>query len=160
MASKSPQQATSSVSDYDLWIIPPAAHSQWFARIDWYLNWQMSKGLAHQRQKPSVELFRVMEEAGIQFHSEPESPSAPLMVASAGKVGSERCIVLDYKNDLKPWLQFIHQLCAGLHSKRALVYLPKGVNSAEAKTQWSKLAPLDLQLEFSMDEDTHHDRTN
>src|SRR4051812_13653439 len=98
MGSKSSLPPPSSVSDYDLWIIPPAAHSQWFARIDWYLNWQMSKGLAFQRQKPSVELFRIIESAGLNYLAEPESPSTPLMIASAGKVGSERCVVIDYKN--------------------------------------------------------------
>jgi hypothetical protein len=154
MASKNPQSLEVAVSDYDLWVLPNPTHSQTFARVDWYLNWQMSKGLAHQRLKPSVELHRVMEEAGLTFTPQPELSGAPMMVASFGKVASSRCVVMEFTKDLSPWLKSIHQLAAGLHAKRMRVYLPTGQTADVAETHWKKLSPLPLEIEFSTDEET------
>jgi hypothetical protein len=153
MASKSSLNPASLVSDYDLWVLPPSAHSRWFARVDWYLNWQMSKGLAHTRMKPSVELFRVMEDAGIPIQPEPDFPPMPLLVSSAGKVAAGRCVVVDYKNEMQDWLESIHELCSALKSKHARIFLPKGIGTGDAQKLWKKMAPLDMQLEFSTDEE-------
>jgi hypothetical protein len=153
MASKNPVSPPPLGTNHDLWVIPPSAHSQWFARIDWYLNWQMSKGLAFQRQKPPAELLRVLEDAGIAYEPEHASDGAPLMVASGGKVGSERCVVVDFGGKLPAWLHSVHGLCKDLQCRRTRVFLPRGSSKAEAETLWTKLTPLDVQLEFSTDED-------
>jgi hypothetical protein len=139
---------------YDLWVLPTATHSQWFARIDWYLNWQMSKGLAHQRQKPSLELHRVMEETGFTFAQAPETPTAPLMVSSMGKVDAGRCVVVEFKRELRPWLQIIYKMAEGLKTKHMRVFLPTGSTVADANEIWKKLPTLELEIEFSTDEET------
>lgn len=165
MASKNPQILPANASDHDLWVLPPAAHSKWFARIDWYLNWQMSKGTAFVRQRPSLELFRVMDMAGMQFQGVPEISGAPLMVASSGRVASERCVVVDLKTDTHEWLIAVHKLCGELQSRRTRVFLPAGMSISDAESEWKKLAtsnvkadaetdfPIDEQIEFSTDEE-------
>lgn len=153
MASKSSLHPVSLVSDYDLWVLPPPAHSRWFSRIDWYLNWQMSKGLSHQKMKPSVELFRVMEDAGISIQPDPVFPPTPLLVSSTGRVASERCVVIDFKDDLNGWLASVHALCANLKSKHARIFLPQGSETGTAEKIWKKMTPLEIQLEFSTDEE-------
>jgi hypothetical protein len=154
MASKNPVSPPPLDSNHDLWVIPPSAHSQWFARIDWYLNWQMTKGLAFQRQKPPLELLRVLEDTGLTFRPEHAPEGSPLLVAANGMVGSERCVVVDYQGQLAAWMKTVHGLCGDLHCKRVRIFLPRGATVNEAETLWKKQTPLDLHLEFSTDEDT------
>jgi hypothetical protein len=153
MASKNPVSPPPLDSNHDLWVIPPSAHSRWFARIDWYLNWQMSKGLAQQRQKPPLELMRVLEDSGLAFEPNMDASAGPLLVGSAGRIGCERCLVLDFKSDVSAWLGLVHKHCSDLLSKRARVFLPHGVSAAAAQAQWKKLSPLETHLEFSIDEE-------
>jgi hypothetical protein len=154
MASKHSVSPPPLDSNHDLWVIPPSAHSQWFARIDWYLNWQMSKGLAYQRRKPSVELLRVLEDAGTAFQLHCAADTSPLLVASSGMVGSERCVVIEYGGELGEWLESVHQVCDNLKCKRTRVFLPRGITAAQAQTLWKKQPQLETHLEFSTDEDT------
>lgn len=152
MAVKNPQPSPTLVADYDLWVLPQAAHSRWFSRIDWYLNWQMTKGLAHQPLKASVELLRVMEETGVQFTAEFVTNATPLMVASLGRVNASQCVVIDFEDKLKPWLGKIHQLSSGLKPKRMRVFLPQGCDSKPAQEIWQKLSLPGTEVEFSLDE--------
>ena len=152
MASKNPPLSPTPVADYDLWVLPQAAHSQWFSRIDWYLNWQMTKGLAHQPPKASVELLRVMEETGVQFTAEFETKSTPLMVASLGRVNASQCVVIGFATSLKPWLSQIHQLSSGLKPKRMRIFLPQGCDSKQAQEIWQKFPLPGTEVEFSLDE--------
>jgi len=138
---------------YDLWVLPPASHSRWFAKLDWYLNWQMSKGLAHQRQKPSLELLKVLETTGMALISAPETGSTPLMVSAIGHVDALRCVVVDVGNGLRGWLERSHELMQGLQAKRVRLFLPKGAEISEAKEHLKKLGNKDLEIDFATDEE-------
>lgn len=144
-------------SSSDLWVLPQPAESHWFSRIDWYLNWQLCKGLAHERQLPHAELFRVMEENGIPFVDVPVTKQAPLMVLSQGRIPAAKCIVIENSKTLKTWLGRVHQLVQGLHIKSARVFLPKGANSSQAADVWRSLEKLDMEVEFSPDEESLND---
>ena len=80
--------------------------------------------------------------------------AGPLLIASAGKVGADRCLVVDFKTDFNAWLTLVHKLCADLQCQRIKVFLPKGVTLADANARWLKLAPLAIQLEFTIDEES------
>jgi len=151
MASKNPALTPAPASAYDLWVMPTAQHSAWFARLDWYLNWQMTKGLSYQRQKPSLELLRVMEMSDIAFGAHPEFGNTPLMVASTGRLETDRCVVIAYGDDLKAWLGQVADLAEKLKAQKLRVYLPKGSAQSAARDHWKKLS--DNQIEFATDED-------
>jgi hypothetical protein len=151
MASKNPLLTPAPASAYDLWVIPTAEHSQWFAKLDWYLNWQMTKGLSYQRQKPSLELLRVMEMSDIAFGAHPEFGNTPLMVAANGRLETDRCVVIDYADDIKAWLGKAADVTKNLQAAKVRVYLPKGAAQSAARDHWKKLS--DIEIEFSTDED-------
>jgi hypothetical protein len=138
----------------DMWVLPPPAQSKWFARIDWYLNWQLCKGLAHERRRPSVELFRIMEEGGIAYTDTPVTANAPLMVISHGRVPASQCVVIENAKTLKDWLASARTLMSAMHTRKARIFLPEGASVVQASEIWRSLAVSDIEIEFSTDEDT------
>lgn len=138
----------------DLWVLPGPSKSQWFARIDWYLNWQMCKGLAFEKSRPSVELFRVLDEAGAQYTAHPSDPQWPLMVISQGRIPCAKCVVLEHPSALKDWLRTIKALVQRLDLHSVRVYLPTGTSVADAAKIWqTDLREQNINIEFRSDED-------
>src|SRR5882757_1653589 len=102
-------------AECDLWVLPPPSHSRWFAPIDWYLNWQLCKGLAHTPTKAPIELFRILEDSGLNIIMDPPLEDPPLMVASVGRLPASKCVVLPYRG-LKTWIKNVHNLAKGLQA--------------------------------------------
>ncbi len=125
---------------FDLWIIPPAKHSAWFSRLDWYLNWQMCKGLAHRNTPPHAEIFRLAGEHGIPVDSSPSGMAdAPLMISGRGLVPAKACVVVGYNGELKDWLTQAKWITFQMQATNSRVHLPAGASTAKAVAIWEKL---------------------
>jgi hypothetical protein len=137
---------------FDLWIIPPATHSAWFSRLDWYLNWQMCKGLSHRNAPPHAEVFRLAGEHGLTIDAPlPGLGEAPLMISGQRLLPTKACVVLDYTGDLKTWLSEAKSITSQMQIKNSRVYLPAGASVAKAVEIWEKLKGTCL-VEFMDDE--------
>lgn len=137
----------------DLWVIPPPLRSSWFAKIDWYLNWQLCKGLAHGTRRAPVEILRVTEEHGLPWYPPPVADPNPLMVLSKGRLPAIRCLVLEPGNSIKTWLTQVRFLAQQMNLHTLRVYLPTGTTITEANEVWRSFSSSDLNIEFTADED-------
>lgn len=154
MASASTKTQHPLTTACDLWVLPTSEHSRWFARIDWYLNWRMSKGLAHNRPEPSPELLDLLYTNGIEYLAPPNVDRAPLMVAALGRLPASKCVVLEYSGrNLRGWLEKIQELSEQLKSRNARVFLPSHANAKDAAAIWAETAAPGTEVEFSTDED-------
>ena len=125
---------------FDLWFIPPAPHSAWFSRLDWYLNWQMCKGLAHRNAPPHAEIFRLAGEYGLQVDSSASGiAEAPLMISGRGLLPTKACVVVGYDGELKDWLTQVKLITFNMQATNSRVYLPKGASIVKAVGIWEKL---------------------
>jgi hypothetical protein len=138
----------------DLWVLPTPSESQWFARIDWYLNWQMCKGLAFEKARPSVELFRILEEGELQFEASVSDPSWPLMVMSHGRIPCSKCMVIDPRGSLDGWLNRAFEQAQKLKVRSLRLFLPKNAEKSQAESLWRGLnKDTSITTEFCMDEE-------
>lgn len=133
----------------DLWIFAPPEHSAWAARMDWYLNWQMCKGLAHTRMSgeelPEVATFITKD--------------APILIASKDRLPAKSCLVLPLLKGEKTWLKKVHAIAHGLGAKKIQVFLSPGMKSEMAKEYWREWEPK-IHAVFSNDEEAKHERSN
>ncbi len=124
----------------DLWFVPPAQHSAWFTRLDWYLNWQMCKGLQHRVAPPAAELFRLAEEYNVKIGNQGlDSDHAPLLVSGQGLIPARACVVLNFTGELKSWLASAKALAFQMQAEHARIHLPRGAEKAQAVGIWEKL---------------------
>lgn len=122
----------------DTWFFPPSLQSSWFAQVDWYLNWQMSKGLSYSGFHMPTETLNTAQNFEIAV---PETlfRQSPLLVSTQGRIPANQCVVVEAAFQLDPWLKHISKLADGLKSKSIVIFLPRGVLAEAAKDKWSKL---------------------
>ena len=120
----------------DLWVMPTPRDSRWFARMDWYLNFQMCKGLAYGGLHLPAETYAVAQEHGLPVLSREEHSHTPLLIAPSGRLPTERCVVIERTGELKEWLEKIHKLASGLKIKSLRIFLPKDCELTMAQKLW------------------------
>lgn len=121
----------------DLWVLPPPRVSAWFSRVDWYLNFQMSKGVAYPGLHLPNETLSLAEEYEVPLPppSAPD-PSAPLLVLSLGRLPTRKCAVVEAKTFGGSWLEKVHAIALNLDAKGVHVFLPAKMAVSEAKKVW------------------------
>jgi hypothetical protein len=124
------------VAPCDLWVLPSPRVSRWFTYLDWYLNWQMCKGLAYSGLHLPAETYRVAEEYGVPMSERGADESAPLLIASEGRVPAKKCLVLDSSGGMKEWLAKIRKVASQLGVTTVRIFLPSGADESEAKKHW------------------------
>ncbi len=136
----------------DVWVIPQGERSRWFAHIDWYLNWQLTRGFTHSLPRMSIELIELLEESGMPVMT-PELPAEPpLMVLPKGQIPAMACLLMPHSQSLDHWLKRIHTSLQTLKAKRARVFLPADATVNEAEKIWQPLPVGDLKVEFILDD--------
>lgn len=135
----------------DLWVLPAPRQSHWFRRLDWYLNWQMCKGLAYSGLHLPSEIYRVAEE-----HAQPlprrtsgHKGETPLLVAADGRLPTRMCLVCPLASSLSEWLANVAEQLNGLKVERVRVFLPEGAKAGEAAKIWKSKS--NHKVEFTMD---------
>jgi hypothetical protein len=135
---------------HDLWIFPAPRASRWFARQDWYLNWQMSKGLSYAGLHLSEELTRVADRHGIPIPATPGA-RADLLVLPGSLVPTKKCLVIDDVDEsLDTWFSHIAARATELRAETARIFLPTGRSTAEAEAAWARINP-SLEAQFEPD---------
>jgi hypothetical protein len=136
----------------DLWVLPAPNQSNWFARVDWYLNWQLCKGLAHAGISLPIQIYKLAEENAVKLDTDRPGSDAPLMVLSLGRVPAEKCVVLAFGKSLSDWIENLHLMAGRLQVKNVRVFLPIGHTSEQAIKVWNT-QPGDIQAKFLTDEE-------
>lgn len=123
----------------DLWVIPPPRMSSWFARLDWYLNWQMTRGLAYSGLHLSNELMSLAEHYEVQVPDLKVPDEPPLLVLSHARVPAKKCLVLNMRpGGLGEWLREAHDIGVKLGAEKLQIFLPAQTKVKDAKGIWAK----------------------
>jgi hypothetical protein len=138
------------LSKTDLWIVPPMQHSAWFAHLDWYLNWQMCKGLAHKSLALDAQMYRLAEEYDIPVESPHSADKAPLLIACKNLSPADYCLVLPFKGDLKDWLVEAKTIAFKIKAADVHIFLPIGADVDKAEKAWSKMSG-ECEVHFTAD---------
>lgn len=77
----------------EIWILPTPHESPWSARIDWYLNFQLSRGLKNQSAHRSPVLEKLLDEIKWALPADVQIKHAPLLIATMGRLPAEWILV-------------------------------------------------------------------
>lgn len=121
----------------DLWVFPPPRASRWFSRMDWYLNWQMSKGLSYPGLHLPLEVLTIAESFdGDLPKARDRKADDPLLVISLGRLPAGKCVVVEGEDQFKPWLKKVFDLALKLNVSSVHVFLPAKVSLDQALKAW------------------------
>ena len=100
-----------------LWILPPLNESAWSTRIDWYLGFQLRRGLPHRRFDFSSDMRQLMEAYEETLPKIPRTDESPLMIASENLLPNHQTVMIPQKaSENKEWVTTCHRVWKGLGS--------------------------------------------
>ena len=110
----------------DLWILPDKNSSGWSQKMDWYLNFQVTKARAHAPQKLSSQLQAIVQEEELGLKEVVIDSEAPLFVASAKNLPNQNTIEVIFHGQEEEWLRQIEQIWIRLQKPKTRIFLPRG----------------------------------
>ena len=123
-----------------LWLIGDAERSAWSRKIDWHLNFQVLRALAHQSPRLSPELRRVLEEAEVEAPElETVSEQAPLMIASRELLPNEQTVFVPVAEEGDAaWVKACHRVWESLGRPQAMFFLLDHMEPEAFTKSWPK----------------------
>lgn len=120
----------------DLWIVPDLEKSQWTAKLDWYLNFQVCKSSRHTSPTLPNYVTGVLSETDLAVRTPQEMNSSPLMISSQNLLPNKWVVVLPWNGDLSAWSATIFDVWNKLKEPSLRVFLPPGQSTGNLQTAW------------------------
>lgn len=121
-----------------LWIIPSLNHSPWSQRINWYLNFQISKMKLRKFKKLSSNLIKTLKENEIPLSETQNSPSSssPLLIASDSFLPNSKIVELPETKTHRLWMKLSHKIWKKLDEPSVRLFLTKDFPVSEFQSLW------------------------
>lgn len=130
----------------DIWFCPDLLNSHWTQELDWHLNHQIRKGVAHKTQLLDAKVKGLLYENQMHW-TDVQAANENLMVACSFQLPSRWVILLPWNGMLQKWVQAVFQHWEKLGKPSARVFLPQNIAMADFSREWQKLSDyLDLTV--------------
>jgi hypothetical protein len=128
-----------------MWVTAQPEASPLYKKMDWYLNFQLSKAQFRKKAELSPQLITFLNENKLDMLA--QAKSAPdILLISAAKNFPTKFVVVNKLKDKKKWVQELHQTWLGLERPELRVFLPTDFTADEFKTNWPKGAADDITV--------------
>lgn len=125
MSSSVLSQASAFNPGSDLWIVPDLEKSQWTAKLDWHLNFQICKSTRHLPKELPAYLKEVIQQTELSL-STPEVDKDPLMISSSSLLPNKWVVIIPWQNDLNLWCEKLFKVWKDLNQPSLRIFLPPG----------------------------------
>ena len=126
----------------DLWVIPDFEHSRIAAKLDWYLNFQLTRSMNRTPKLLGEELLSLLRKCNLpEIHY--NKATGKLLIHSSQLLPNRWVVQLSQTKGLEEWCQSIHASWLGLRKPSLRVFLPTGLSSGEFQKAWKQLESFD-----------------
>ena len=129
-------QASALNQGAQLWVVPGSENSRWTMKIDWYLNFQISKASRHRPHATPLYLQKVAAETNlgeVSFVTESESP---LLIPCHDLLPCRWTAMVPLHKNYGQWVGQISKLWESLDHPSFRVFLPAGQNAGSFNELW------------------------
>ncbi|MCB9026715.1 MAG: hypothetical protein H6625_10385 [Bdellovibrionaceae bacterium] len=119
----------------NLWVVPNGDSSEWSKKLDWYLNFQISKAMEHIPNKISPEFSKNLLDYEIQ-PLEFKQKSDLLMISCGGRLPTKMLVIVPLRDNLKDWIDSIYQVWLNLLKPNLRIFLPNDFPINEFSIYW------------------------
>lgn len=123
---------------HDLWIVPGTENSRWTLRLDWYLNFQVTRAGRHESRALPAEIDGILRE--IEWR--PEAPAvdakATLLVSCEDRLPARWVAVVPDTKDLGDWTARIEAVWRNLKQPSLKIFLPTGLQAGTFSEEWKR----------------------
>jgi len=139
-------RAQAFASGSDLWVVPDGDENPLLKRMDWYLNFQMSRARRHISHDISPQLKTIINDNTMPNFL-PELPEkTALMIASENHFPVKTIVEIPRANKVEAWVEKVHEIWLKLDRPALRVFLPNKITPAEYQDFWpgGKADPISL----------------
>lgn len=119
----------------NLWVAPSGDCSEWNKKLDWYLNFQISKSKEHVPSTISPEFSKNLIEYEIQ-PQECKVKSDLLMISCEGRLPTKMLVIVPFADQFKDWIENIYQVWLNLLKPNLRIFLPNDFPINEFTLYW------------------------
>ncbi len=152
----------------DIWIIPPLSQSEWSQKIDWKLNFQISRSQYFQTPKISDTLETILKSCSLNFENVSETTSSnktnsdkspfqnlsaeknekpqnaskhlqQLLIASQSHLPNRWVVVNNSAQNLDVYLKKCFETLSNFKQLGGKIFLPQGFLISDAQKIWKKI---------------------
>lgn len=127
----------------DLWIAPDFTESRFAPRLDWYMNFQISHSLNHQKAQLSSRLDSILKQTQLLHLDFIEDVQSGTLFSTENVLPNRWVLILPKSQPLNTWCERISNKWEGLRRPSLRVFLPKDVAAATFEKAWSRVQSFD-----------------
>ncbi len=120
----------------DLWVIPDKSNFTFFSKLDWYLNFQLTRAHLHRPQILAPQLKNISNENSLPSFDIELKSSAPLMISAEMGLPTKIVVEMPLNSEPTTWIIDAHQTWLKLDRPTLRVFLPGTIDMAEFKAKW------------------------
>ena len=121
-----------------LWIIPHLTHSPWSQKINWHLNFQISKMKFLKTQELNSKLKTILKSHNIPVYKKKVTSSLPLLIESHFFLPNSKIVELPSTKTHKEWIDLAHKVWKKLSKPSLRLFLPESFPISEFQNIWPK----------------------
>lgn len=133
-------QASSFLPGADLWVSPERKNSSLTQRLDWYLNFQISKAAKHQGRDLSQKIEELLIKCGLPHLDFDENDKDGLMIPSSHLLPNRWVLILRGSDQFDVWVQNVFLKWNQMSKPSLRVFLPEGTSAEDFKRAWKKIS--------------------
>ncbi len=131
-----PQNALEEGSE--LWVIPDRRNSYWARRIDWHLQFLISRSMIHESPQISGTLEKILKDNDLENDFGGAPKNLPLLIFSVDLLPNREIIHLPYSNNFEAWLESVQAIWKNLKTPSIRVFLPREQDSKDFNSHWTE----------------------
>lgn len=133
-------QANAFSTGADLWVAPERKNSKLTQRLDWYLNFQVSKAAKHETQSLPQKIEELLLKCELPNLDFKEADRDGLLIPSAHLLPNRWVLVLRGSDEFETWVQNIFLNWMQLSNPSLRVFLPAGKSEDDFHKAWKKIS--------------------
>lgn len=132
-----------------VWVVPAENPGPLIGKMDWYLNFQLTRSLDRQPEDLSPQLKFIVTENNIPQFSSKSQSDAPLMISAERGLPTSKFIMLPGSDKMSSWTQKIHEIWVNLDHPTLRVFLPSQNAIDEFRSNWKSGTADEVQMVLS-----------
>lgn len=129
-------QASALNQGAQLWVLPLVSNSRWTAKIDWYLNFQISKAQRHISRELPTFVDEVIGQTGLDRAELKYGEDSTLLIPSELLLPNKWVALVPLLTNYSGWVQQVAETWASLESPSLRVFLPPGHSPGDFNELW------------------------
>lgn len=133
----------------DLWVTALPEQSAWSRRMDWHLNFQITKGNSGSLPERSEALEKLLTEIRWQLPKSKDWNSDPLLIAAGNSLPAKWVLVLSDLNpeSISASLKKLTKIWNDFNRPKMRLFLPSDLNHEAIRKSWNSAdLPQDFEL--------------